>query len=197
MKKIIIFALSLIMVIGLGFAFTQYGIGMFRIEEKSELNVSSVLEKVTQISQLDTVEMHFSEILDYQSALSINGFDLPFTEKKFIFTVKAKVQSGIDLASLTEENIQITDKKIALTLNRAKITSKEILEYRAFSEVDGIGNPVTTEDTLNTLNNFTERLEKQALENGILEKAEENAKLVLENFLILIGFEEVVITFKD
>lgn len=185
------------MVIGLGFAFTQYGIGMFRIEEKSELNVSSVLEKVTQISQLDTVEMYFSEILDYQSALSINGFNLPFTEKKFIFTVKAKVQSGIDLASLTEENIQITDKKIALTLNRAKITSKEILEYRAFSEVDGIGNPVTTEDTLNTLNNFTERLEKQALENGILEKAEENAKLVLENFLILIGFEEVVITFKD
>lgn len=191
------FFLSFVLIFAFGFGISQFVPNLFKIEQKSEANVSAVLERITQISQLDTVEMYFNEILDYRSAMSINGFDLPFTMKSFIFTVKAKVQSGIDLASLSAEDIQIVDKEITLSLNKAKITSKEILEYKAYDETDGLGNPVTTEDTLNTLNDFLLRLEQQALDSGILEKAENNAKLVLENFLYLIGYEKVVITFKD
>ena len=169
----------------------------FQIVRKSETNTSALLEKIKQISQLDTVELYYNEILDYHAAMTINDFELPFTEKSFIFLVKAKVQSGVDLASLTEEDIQIVDKSITLTLNRAIITSKEILEYKAYTEKDGFFNPVTNEDTLDTLNAFLLRLNQQALDNGILEKAEVNAKLVLESFLNLIGYEEVVINFKE
>ena len=197
MKKIVLIVVLVIVLLGGGFALRQFIPNLFNFGQKSETNVSAVLEKVTQISQLDTVEMYFSEILDYRSALTVNGVDLPFTQKSFIFTVKAKVQSGIDLASLTKEDIQIVDKTIVLILNKAKITSKEIIEYKAYAESDGLGNPVTTDDTLNTLNDFLARLEQQALDNGILEKAEANAKLVLENFLSLFGYDEVVITFKD
>lgn len=169
----------------------------FQFVRKSEIGVSAVLEKIKQISQLDTVEMYFNEILDYREAITINDFEVPFTEKSFIFVVKARVQSGIDLAALTEEDIQIVDKKITLSLDKAKITAKEILEYRAYAEKDGFLNPVTNEDTLNTLNEFLIRLERQAEENGILDKAEENAKLALEGFLSLIGYDEVVIRFKE
>lgn len=169
----------------------------FQVVRKSEINASAVLERIKQISQIDTVEMYFNEILDYREALTINDFEIPFTQKSFIFMVKAKVQSGIDLASLTEDDIQIVGKKITLTLDKAKITSKEIIEYKAYAEKDGFFNPVTNKDTLNTLNEFLIRLNQQALDNGILDKAEENAKLVLENFLSLIGYEEVVINFKE
>ena len=167
------------------------GVIGFTIEKESETNVSGILTEIKQISQLDTVEMYFNEILDYSESLNISGIEIPFTEKKFIFIVKAKVQSGIDLSTLTEDDIKIVDKKLILTLNRARITSKEILEYNAYSENDGLFNKVSNEDTLKTLNEFRVRLEKQAIESGILEKAEANAKIVLESFLRLFNPEEI------
>lgn len=187
-------------VIFIGFFAVTFALDLsknFQIVRKTESNISAVLDKVRQISQLGTVELYYNEILDYRSSIMIAEFELPFTEKSFIFLVKARVQSGIDLASLTEEDIQIKDKKITLTLDKATITSKEILEYKAYTEKDGLFNPVTNQDTLNLLNEFLARLEKQAQDNGILEKAEANAKLSLESFLSLLGYKEVVINFKE
>ncbi len=173
-------------------------VGILKLDfgRESETNVSGVLTEIKQISQLDTVEMYFNEILDYSESMNINGIEIPFTEKKFIFVVKAKVQSGIDLSTITEDDIQIIDQKIILTLNKAKITSKEVLEYDAYSESDGLFNKVSNEDTLKTLNDFRVRLEKQALDSGILVKAEDNAKIVLESFLRLLGFDEIEINFS-
>lgn len=168
-----------------------------KLVRDSEIGVSGVLTEIKQISQLDTVEMYFNEILDYREAIKINDIQIPFTEKSFIFVVKAKVQSGIDLASLTEDDIQIVDKKITLNLDKAKITSKEILEYSAYDEKDGLFNRVNNDDTLKTLNEFRVRLDKQAIDSGILTKAEDNAKLVLSSILRLMGFEEIVINFSD
>lgn len=172
------------------------GLINLNFEKDSEINVSGVLTEIKQISQLDTVEMYFNEILDYSESMKFSGITIPFTEKKFIFIVKAKVQSGIDLSNISESDIQIIDRKITLTLNKAKITSKEILEYNAYSESDGLFNKVSNEDTLKTLNEFRVRLEEQALDSGILMKAEDNAKIVLESFLRLLGFEEIVINFS-
>ncbi len=169
----------------------------FKVVRKAETSVSAVLEEIKQISQLDTVEMYFNEILDYREALKFNDFEIPFTEKSFIFVVKAKVQAGINLASLSQEAIKIDAKKITLTLNKAIITSKEIIEYRAYAEKDGLFNRVTNEDTLKTLNEFLLRLDVQAKDNGILNKAEDNAKLVLESILDHLGFDEITITFVE
>jgi hypothetical protein len=192
-NKYIGFFLSAIVLVLL---LNSVGIINLNLGRKSETNVSGVLTEIKQISQLDTVEMYFNEILDYSESMNINGIEIPFTEKKFIFVVKARVQSGIDLSTITEDDIQIIDQKIILTLNKAKITSKEILEYDAYSESDGLFNKVSNEDTLKTLNDFRVRLEKQALDSGILSKAEDNAKIVLESFLRLLGYEEIVINFS-
>lgn len=190
MIKVLIIAAVAILV-GL-FALNLFNIKLVR---ESEIGVSGVLTEIKLISQLDTVEMYFNEILDYREAIKINNFQIPFTEKSFIFVIKAKVQSGIDLASLAEEDIQIVDKKITLNVNKAKITSKEILEYSAYDEKDGLFNRVSNEDTFKTLNEFRVRLDKQAIDSGILVKAEDNAKLVLESLLSFMGFEEIIIVF--
>lgn len=168
-----------------------------KLVRDSEIGVSGVLTEIKQIAQFDTVEMYFNEILDYREAIKINDIQIPFTEKSFIFVVKAKVQAGIDLASLSEEDVRIEDKKITLTLNKAKITSREITEYKAYDEKDGLFNRVNNEDTLKTLNEFRVRLEKQAIDLNILTNAEANAKVVLESILRLMGFEEIVINFSD
>jgi len=168
--------------------------GVFK--DKSEFSTTGVMEKFNKISELNSIEMYFNEIIDYNNAKFFKELKLPFTEKSFMFKVVAKVKSGIDLSAIKEKDITIEDKSISIKLPQPEITSKEILSYKFYYEKDALFNEVTTEDTLTALSTFKDSLAKQALDSGITEKAMENTKLYVENLLYSMGFESVNVTFS-
>jgi len=189
--RIIVLALIAVIVVS-GAVFFRSGL----LGNQERFTSQGVIDQVKAISELNTVEMYFSEIIDFKDALTIREIQIPFTEKSFIFTVKARVKAGTDLSGLTEEDVVLEENKLTLRLAEPVITSKEILSYQAYSEKDGLFNEVTNEDTLKALELFTEDLEKQALENGILDKARENAEKAIEDLFTALGFETVVIQWK-
>ena len=166
------------------------------ISEREAFSSSGVIERVRSISELNTVEMYFNEIIDFKNAKFFNSFEIPFTQKSFIFTVKARVKAGIDLSSIKEEDVEIDGKRLVLRLDEPVITSSEILSYKAYDEKDGLFNEVTTEDTLKALELFEKDLRKQAAENGIIEKAKENAEQTLEGIFMMSGYEQVKIDWR-
>ena len=167
-----------------------------RISEREAFSSSGVIERVRSISELNTVEMYFNEIIDFKNAKLFNSFEIPFTQKSFIFTVKARVKAGIDLSSIKEEDVEIDGKRLVLRLDEPVITSGEILSYKAYDEKDGLFNEVTTEDTLKALELFEKDLRKQAAENGIIEKAKENAEKTIEGIFMMSGYEQVKIDWR-
>ena len=167
-----------------------------RISEREAFSSSGVIERVRSISELNTVEMYFNEIIDFENAKFFNSFEIPFTQKSFIFTVKARVKAGIDLSSIKEEDVEIDGKRLVLRLDEPVITSGEILSYKAYDEKDGLFNEVTTEDTLKALELFEKDLRKQAAENGIIEKAKENAEQTIEGIFMMSGYEQVKIDWR-
>ena len=167
-----------------------------RISEREAFSSSGVIERVRSISELNTVEMYFNEIIDFKNAKFFNSFEIPFTQKSFIFTVKARVKAGIDLSSIKEEDVEIDGKRLVLRLDEPVITSGEILSYKAYDEKDGLFNEVTTEDTLKALELFEKDLRKQAAENGIIEKAKENAEKTIEGIFMMSGYEQVKINWR-
>ena len=189
--RIIVLALIAVIVVS-GAIFFRSGL----LGNQERFTSQGVIDQVKAISELNTVEMYFSEIIDFKDALTIREITIPFTEKSFIFTVKARVKAGTDLSGLTEGDVVLEENKLTLRLPEPEITSKEILSYQAYSEKDGLFNEVTNEDTLKALELFTEDLEKQALENGILYKARENAEKAIEDLFTALGFETVVIQWK-
>ena len=166
------------------------------ISERETFSSSGVIERVRSISELNTVEMYFNEIIDFMYAKFFNSFGIPFTQKSFIFTVKARVKAGIDLSSIKEEDVEIDGKRLVLRLDEPVITSGEILSYKAYDEKDGLFNEVTTEDTLKALELFEKDLRKQAAENGIIEKAKENAEKTIEGLFMMSGYEQVKIDWR-
>ena len=166
------------------------------ISEREAFSSSGVIERVRSISELNTVEMYFNEIIDFKNAKLFNSFEIPFTQKSFIFTVKARVKAGIDLSSIKEEDVEIDGKRLVLKLDEPVITSGEILSYKAYDEKDGLFNEVTTEDTLKALELFEKDLRKQAAENGIIEKAKENAEKTIEGIFMMSGYEQVKIDWR-
>ena len=167
-----------------------------RISERETFSSSGVIERVRSISELNTVEMYFNEIIDFENAKFFNSFEIPFTQKSLIFTVKARVKAGIDLSSIKEEDVEIDGKRLVLRLDEPVITSGEILSYKAYDEKDGLFNEVTTEDTLKALELFEKDLRKQAAENGIIEKAKENAEKTIEGLFMMSGYEQVKIDWR-
>ena len=194
MKKIYKTMLLMLIVILATISLTFFVTNKFH--EQELYSASGVLEQVKDISELNTVEMYFNEIIDFKNAKLFNNFQIPFTEKSFIFTVKSKVKAGVDLSGIDEGDIAISGKSLLIQLPNPTITSKEILSYKVYDEKNGLFNEVTTEDTLKALELFEKDIEKQALDSGIIEKSKENTKLIIRNLFLSYGFESIEIEWK-
>ena len=194
MKKIYKTMLLMLIVILATISVTFFVTNKFH--EQEHYSASGVLEQVKDISELNTVEMYFNEIIDFKNAKLFNNFQIPFTEKSFIFTVKSKVKAGVDLSSIDEGDIAISGKSLLIKLPNPTITSKEILSYKVYDEKNGLFNEVTTEDTLKALELFEKDMEEQALSSGIIEKSKENTEHIIRNLFLSYGFESIEIDWK-
>ena len=194
MKKIYKTMLLMLIVILATISVTFFVTNKFH--EQELYSASGVLEQVKDISELNTVEMYFNEIIDFKNAKLFNNFQIPFTEKSFIFTVKSKVKAGVDLSSIDEGDITISGKSLLIQLPNPTITSKEILSYKVYDEKNGLFNEVTTEDTLKALELFEKDMEEQALSSGIIEKSKENTEHIIRNLFLSYGFESIEIEWK-
>ena len=194
MKKIYKTMLLMLIVILATISVTFFVTNKFH--EQEHYSASGVLEQVKDISELNTVEMYFNEIIDFKNAKLFNNFQIPFTEKSFIFTVKSKVKAGVDLSSIDEGDIAISGKSLLIQLPNPTITSKEMLSYKVYDEKNGLFNEVTTEDTLKALELFEKDMEEQALSSGIIEKSKENTEHIIRNLFLSYGFESIEIEWK-
>ena len=194
MKKIYKTMLLMLIVILATISVTFFVTNKFH--EQELYSASGVLEQVKDISELNTVEMYFNEIIDFKNAKLFNNFQIPFTEKSFIFTVKSKVKAGVDLSGIDEGDITISGKSLIIKLPNPKITSKEILSYKVYDEKDGLFNEVTTEDTLKALELFEKDMQEQALSSGIIEKSKENTEHIIRNLFLSYGFESIELEWK-
>ena len=194
MKKIYKTMLLMLIVILATISVTFFVTNKFH--EQELYSASGVLEQVKDISELNTVEMYFNEIIDFKNAKLFNNFQIPFTEKSFIFTVKSKVKAGVDFSSIDEGDIAISGKSLLIKLPNPTITSKEILSYKVYDEKNGLFNEVTTEDTLKALELFEKDMEEQALSSGIIEKSKENTEHIIRNLFLSYGFESIEIEWK-
>ena len=194
MKKIYKTMLLMLIVILATISVTFFVTNKFH--EQELYSASGVLEQVKDISELNTVEMYFNEIIDFKNAKLFNNFQIPFTEKSFIFTVKSKVKAGVDLSSIDEGDIAISGKSLLIRLPNPTITSKEILSYKVYDEKNGLFNEVTTEDTLKALELFEKDMEEQALSSGIIEKSKENTEHIIRNLFLSYGFESIELEWK-
>lgn len=154
-----------------------------------------VVREINKLAQLHTAQMEMQNIVEADS-----GSDAWFGlfEDNLIFVAVGQVQAGIDLGKLTDNDIQaITFQTVTVRLPASEIfiaTLDNNKSYVADRDV-GLGARVLEPDPqLETLARQTgeQQILDAALENGILEQADENAQLLMEGFLKSLGFKSVV-----
>ena len=92
------------------------------------------------------------------------------------------------------------NKTITVSVPKATIKSTEIFEdsYKVFDEKESIFNPITTKDDNRVRMKMKENATQKAIDNKVLEKADDNAKNTIEQFIkVLLNTDEYSIEIKQ
>jgi hypothetical protein len=168
------------------------GWGPFSGEKYTQVG-PTVVDSVRNVAKLTTVEM-----VEYTTVEKGNDFgwlNWARGDRIFLFAV-ARIGAGVDMEAVTTENFEVDQTSGTVTV---RLPAPEII----FVEVDNEATRVYDRDTgLFTkgdlhLESDARQIAQQvlvnsAMEHGIMDKAEENAKITIENFLRGVGYTEVL-----
>lgn len=165
-----------------------------------EINISLINSQIQDIGELATVEYLYTDAGKFEDPKQVFGKNIPFTTKSFIAKWDGAIKAGIDISKVVAE-VDDANKKIIVTIPKAEILSHEIdnESIETLDQKNGLFNPVKVEDIREFDAVSKDAMEKRAIENGILDKAYENAKGIIYRLVNteLVQELEYSIEFED
>ncbi|WP_166805904.1 DUF4230 domain-containing protein [Jeotgalibacillus sp. R-1-5s-1] len=166
-------------------------------EENSEVFV----EQVRDMNALATSQAFIKAVVE-QTDNQLFGQDIninfPGTQRRLLLVVPGTVLAGVNLDQVTEDDIVINEenKKVELTLPKAQLLQEPALQMdqvEAFS-VEGIfRSNVNWEEGFEIAAEAQAMMEEEAIEQGLLTQAEENAERSITEFFAYTGYEATII----
>lgn len=162
------------------------------VEVEKVITAQIIEDGLRDMGKLVTAEYFFTEVISYSDQKKLFGkINLPFTKSSYLASYDGTVWAGIDFSDISVKKDD-TGKNITVTLHHAEIQSVNVDKdsLTTYSEKEGLGNPTTLADYNTSLTELENTAKKKAKSRGLLDSADENAKLLIEKFIIgLIGAE--------
>lgn len=155
-------------------------------EASKQVDISVINAEIQDIGELATVEYLYTDAAKFEDPKKLFGKELPFefTTKSFVVKWDGVIKAGVDITQVTAE-ADDTEKKIIVKLPKATILSNEIDDdsVEVLDEKDGLFNSIKVEDVKSFDAVSKDDMEQRAIDHGILEKASENAKEIIEHLI--------------
>lgn len=149
-----------------------------------KIDLDIIYSQINDIGELATIEYLFTDAAEFRDSKQIKGWNIPFTEKSFILKWDGVIKAGVKLDQVSIQ-INESDKKIIVALPPAEILSYSVNSdsVELLNEKDNIFNNISVSDKVGFDAKTEEAMKKRAIENGLLEKALENAKDILQRLI--------------
>ena len=151
---------------------------------EKEITSEILRDGVREVGVLETEEYYFTEVVGYSSVKKLWNIELGITESSYLVSYDGVVRAGVDLSGA--EVVKDDEKGcITVTLPAAEIQSVDIdpESFRLYSEKAGLGNHISAEDFNNSLIELETTAREKALERGLLERADGNARVLIRNLI--------------
>jgi len=178
---------SLLIALGVVFLFTP------RVEQKPDLDPQAVVAQVRRLNQLSTVRYTVQKVIGLREPKQ------PIGEESILLVMQARVEAGIDLASLREQDIfRRPDGALVLRLPAARILNVAVdeKETKVWDREKTWWTPwipYSMDLEQRARVEGLQSIKKAALDMGILKDAEQNAESSIRGLLGLAGITSVVI----
>lgn len=156
----------------------------FQVEEENMVTSDIVESSLKEAKELTTLKYHYKNVASFESSQQFQGMKLPFTTKSFLYTYEGDINSGVDL---DEAEVKVDDesKIITIKLPKVKVLSHDIDEdsVMIFDEKNSVFNPLELEDYTNFRKEEEAKVEKEAVEKGLLKESEKQSKIAIKELL--------------
>lgn len=164
---------------------------------------TTFVEQVQDLATLATAEAHLKVVIEQEdnklfgNDISIN---LPGTKRELLLIVPATVIAGVNLKELTSNDVKVNEKErvIEIALPRAAFIQDPAIQMdkvRTFSDEGLLSGETKWDEGFDLAAEAQEKVKEEAIEIGLLQTAEQNAKRVLKEFFGNLGYT-VKLTFK-
>ncbi len=154
------------------------------LETKETFRGAELEAELRRAGRLETAEYHYTAVESYDSSKSLGSFKIPGTTSRYIYSYDGRIVAGIEADRIC---IEVNDdaRRVDIYIPPAEILSSEIYEdsFKLYDERNSIFNPVSVSDFNQSNMDLKAREEKKAIENGLLENAEQNGKGMIEAFV--------------
>ena len=151
---------------------------------EKEITSEILRDGVREVGVLVTDEYYFTEVVSFSSIKKLWKLDLGITETSYLASYDGVVRAGVDLsgAEVVKDDALM---RITVTLPAASIQSVDIdpESFQLYSERSGLGNPLSAEDFNNSLVELEATARQKAVERGLLERADGNARVLIRNLI--------------
>lgn len=146
------------------------------------VNVETIKDGLNNMGTLITQEYYFTQVEKYTKEKNVLGF-IP-SSSEIAYSYDGNVTAGVDFEKI-EISKDDASKTIFIDIPESEIQTVSIDKstFQVFSEKDSIWNPMKLEDYNISLSEFEEAAKKKALDSGILERSDEQAKALIGNFI--------------
>lgn len=171
-------------------------------EASREVDIRLINAEIQDIGELATIEYLYTDAGKFEDPAEIFGKDIPFsfTTKSFIAKWDGVIKAGVDISKVTVEVNQF-NKEIVVHIPTAEILSHDIDDesIETLDEKNGLFNRLKVDDIRKFDGISKDAMEQRAIENGILDKAMENAEKLIYNLVNtdVVEEQEYTITFKE
>jgi hypothetical protein len=146
------------------------------------VNTETIQDGLQNMGVLITQEYYFTQVEKYTKEMKLFTF-IP-SSSEMMYSYDGAVMAGIDFEKI---QIEKNDDKKSITVKiphsgiQAVTIDKDT--FQIYSEKDSLWNPIKLEDYNMSLSEFEAAAKEKALENGILDRSDEQAKKLVENFI--------------
>ncbi len=151
----------------------------------------TIVERVQELSRLETASYHMEKVISAESGQGPLGF---LFGDKLLLIAYGEVIAGVDLGKIQPDDVTMTDDGTAyvkmppVEVFGATLDNQRTYVYDRRTGVAGMNQTLETA--------ARQEAEKQilqaALEEGVIEQAEKNARDVIRSLLIAMGARHVV-----
>lgn len=166
------------------------------VEVEKTITSEMIAEGLNDMGVMITAEYDFTQVEEYTKTKTYLSFIT--TQSNFIYSYDGVVSAGIDFNSI--KVVKDDEKKtVTITVPKAVIqyTDIDYDSFRMYSEKEGLWNPMSIQDYNTSLVEFEKNAEEKAKKKGLLTKADENARMIIKNFVHgILDDNEYTVNFK-
>ena len=156
----------------------------------------TIIREVQSLARLETIQYSVEKVITAEINQGVFG---PLFGDRLLFVAHGYVIAGVDLSRLGTNQLKLEDGVLFVTLPEAEVFVATLDNDNSYvyDRETGILRK-SDQDLETTARQVAEQeIESAALEDGILDQAQQNAEVYLERLLNTLGYDKVIFNYFD